>query len=244
MSFPILINRQPPEPRSKESGAWIDLVNIFHTIQGEGPFTGHPAVFIRLAGCNLQCPGCDTDYTTDREIVPVSKIVREVEELLDKWTNTKLVIITGGEPLRQSLVSLVSTLILHCGVHVQIESNGVYAPTELLVNRIKAGELTYVVSPKTNKISAVAAQSASCFKYVLEASNIVPEDGLPREALRHKAKPFVARPPKDYKGLIYVNPMDSTDAEVNRKNLIACRDSAIRFGYIMGIQLHKLIDLP
>ena len=52
------MNTQPTEKRTNSQN--LDITEIFFTIQGEGPFSGHRAVFIRLAGCNLQCPACDT----------------------------------------------------------------------------------------------------------------------------------------------------------------------------------------
>src|SRR3954467_9071958 len=48
----------------RSDGNSLSIHSIFYTLQGEGPYSGCPAVFMRLAGCNLQCPGCDTDYTS------------------------------------------------------------------------------------------------------------------------------------------------------------------------------------
>ena len=43
----------------------LQLAEIFYSIQGEGMWTGTPAVFVRLAGCNLACDFCDTDYSLE-----------------------------------------------------------------------------------------------------------------------------------------------------------------------------------
>ena len=53
-------NGQPIEKVQRTFDGTLEVHSIFKTIQGEGPFCGTPAVFIRLAGCNLQCPWCDT----------------------------------------------------------------------------------------------------------------------------------------------------------------------------------------
>ena len=45
----------------------LQVHEIFHTIQGEGPFSGRPAVFIRLSGCNLRCWFCDTEWDDDND---------------------------------------------------------------------------------------------------------------------------------------------------------------------------------
>ena len=66
----------------------IQLNEIFYSIQGEGAFTGTPAVFVRLAGCNLACRFCDTDYSL-KDIVSVQEIVRRVAEIGDDtWVLT------------------------------------------------------------------------------------------------------------------------------------------------------------
>ena len=98
------INIQPIEKLARSDGLRLDVHSIFATIQGEGPFTGHPCVFVRLAGCNLQCPGCDTDYTEDRRMMQIYEIAESVASVLKASGSTRakvpLVVITGGEPFR------------------------------------------------------------------------------------------------------------------------------------------------
>ena len=100
------MNTQDPEPRILN--ALLQVHSIFHTIQGEGPFAGTPAVFIRLAGCNLKCPGCDTEYTSKRKEMTVAQILDAIYEVSS--ITTKLVVITGGEPFRQDLTRLLNAL--------------------------------------------------------------------------------------------------------------------------------------
>lgn len=90
---------------------------IFHSLQGEGRFSGCPAVFVRFSGCNLQCPFCDTHHTVGREMTE-EDIVAEV-----KRHKARIVVFTGGEPAMQLTRSLVGKLHrLHKRVHV--ETNG------------------------------------------------------------------------------------------------------------------------
>ena len=67
----------------------LDVQEIFPTLQGEGPYAGWPAVFIRLGGCNLACDFCDTEFETYQNISLI-KILEEVLFLAknseEKWT--------------------------------------------------------------------------------------------------------------------------------------------------------------
>lgn len=241
----MLKNTQPIEKSFHVKTGVIDFHSMFFTIQGEGPFTGERAVFIRLAGCNLQCPGCDTEYTSGRQMFSAKHLQAKVNSICAKngvpRQNT-LVVITGGEPLRQNIGPLVLRL-LECGYIVQIETNGVLEPTPELELYIKQQDVYLVVSPKTSRINKRTAALACAFKYVLSHDNILPSDGLPIQALGHKASPHVARPPKDWNGPIFVNPMDCKSHHGNEKNLQVCAYAALKFGYRVGVQLHKLLDL-
>lgn len=226
-------NVQPPEKRS--TSRYIDIHSIFSTIQGEGPFTGRRAIFIRLAGCNLQCPGCDTDYTTGRRELHVSDILDAVVELAQP---PYLVVITGGEPFRQpGLTDLCNTLV-NVGYLVQIETNGSFAPEEKL-----SSDVTIVCSPKTGSVNKRLAQRADAFKYVLNANSVDPEDGLPIYALDHSATPRVARPPENFEGPIYVQPMDCKNTFENTRNMQAAVASCIEHGYTLQLQIHKIVGV-
>lgn len=237
------MNNQKPEPRRKVVDETIDLHSVFFTIQGEGPFAGHRSIFVRLAGCNLQCPGCDTEYTEGRETWITRHVAHHVN-VMAQANNAHgcLVVITGGEPFRQYLGQLCNDL-LNWGEasHIQIESNGVFEPDEYTQQLILGGEVSLVISPKTKHIHRKAAELATCFKYVLDHRSVSPDDGLPILALEHPAQGGVARPVAGKP--VYINPFDAKDEEVNRRNLIAAAESAKRHGYILGVQLHKLVGL-
>ncbi|MCH2139704.1 MAG: 7-carboxy-7-deazaguanine synthase QueE [Phycisphaerales bacterium] len=75
------------------------LINeIFHSIQGESTRTGLPCVFIRLKGCHLRCVWCDTSYAfTEGQRISIDEIIEQVSKF-----PTRLVQVTGGEPLLQA----------------------------------------------------------------------------------------------------------------------------------------------
>ncbi len=98
------------------------LVNeIFHSLQGEGYHSGTPAVFVRLSGCNLRCPFCDTQHAGGTEMSE-PEIVAAVKSLCPVL-RSPLVVVTGGEPALQLTPSLVDALHA-AGCRVAVETNG------------------------------------------------------------------------------------------------------------------------
>lgn len=241
------LNHQPIEKLSKRTDGLLEVHSIFHTIQGEGPFCGTPCVFVRLAGCNLQCPWCDTEYTQGRTEQTPNEILWKVRSLwnADRWHKPGLVVVTGGEPFRQNLSELLRVLTAE-GFYVQIESNGTLPPSGDVFYNLNTSDRhgTYVVcSPKAGRVNSQLAEVACCFKYVLERSSMHPEDGLPMQALGHTANPHVARPPVDWDRPIYLQPMDAQDPDINRDNIQAVKESCMTHGYILQLQIHKLIGV-
>ncbi len=93
------------------------IVEIFHSVQGEGYHTGIPHVFVRFGNCNLRCEWCDTNFL-EYEMRDLEDIVSEVSSY-----NCDRVIFTGGEPALQDLGSIGMEL-KKLGLHISIETNG------------------------------------------------------------------------------------------------------------------------
>ncbi len=231
------MNEQQVEKQERLENGLLDVHSIFSTIQGEGPFTGQRAIFIRLAGCNLQCPLCDTDYTSTRTVRSSESIVNLVSEMISFGQQQGyLVVITGGEPFRQNIRPLVQ-MLLEMDFQVQIETNGT------LYQALPFNEITVVCSPKAGKIHPKLLPHIDAFKYVLHADQKNYGDGLPVRALNHPVKLQLARPPEDFYGPIYLQPVDEQNPEENARHLDSVIESVMKFGYILQLQTHKIINM-
>jgi len=235
------LNIQPIEKRLNHRTGMLEVHSVFYTIQGEGPFSGHPAVFVRLAGCNLQCPGCDTEYTGERVLIGPAGLVEVVNETNKAAT---LVVITGGEPFRQTLGPAVEAL-LSAGYRVQLETNGTLFEPDFPYDRV-----TVVCSPKAMLAPGFVQYLQNgganvAFKYVAQAAHIA-GDGLPTQVLGHPVMTQVARPPEAFNGAVYLQPAEEStmfdlDEEANAENLAAVVESCLQHGYTLCLQVHKII---
>jgi 7-carboxy-7-deazaguanine synthase len=98
------------------------LIEIYKSIQGESSFAGLPCIFVRLAGCNLRCAWCDSEYTfTGGYKLNEDQVTAEIEKLAP----VKLIEFTGGEPMLQEreLVPLMERL-LRGGYELMMETSG------------------------------------------------------------------------------------------------------------------------
>lgn len=96
-----------------------EVSEIFYSIQGEGIYTGTPALFVRFAGCNLRCSFCDTDHTR-RFHITANNIIFQLHHLSPRCGH---VVLTGGEPTMQVDSALLGKL-RERGYLVHLETNG------------------------------------------------------------------------------------------------------------------------
>ncbi len=101
----------------------LPLMEAFYTIQGEGVFSGQAAYFIRLGGCDVGCVWCDVKDSWDADKWPLVKIELIVEEA--KKYPSRLVVITGGEPLMYDMTAL-TTALKDEGFTINVETSGAH----------------------------------------------------------------------------------------------------------------------
>lgn len=178
-AFPIYADRTvgPGDFRALDLGPHTMFVtSIFYTLQGEGPHSGRPAVFVRLAGCNrggkgtaggAGCQFCDTDFRfANGQRIECEEILRQAKALFDeagaatgvKWSDTdeddndgiprRLMVITGGEPMLQPNIEMLILSAIGERWDVQMESNGDLMRSNLAFSM--RDDWMLVVSPKMN----------------------------------------------------------------------------------------------
>ncbi|WP_341749995.1 palindromic element RPE1 domain-containing protein [Candidatus Tisiphia endosymbiont of Sialis lutaria] len=272
-----MFGQNPKRAAIFNDGTSLEIKSIFKTIQGEGPFVGMPAVFIRLGGCNLACNFCDTEFE-DFNILTINSIIEEIKKLTinirplrklayaegfegdaerrttaysnvceDSSTaslsklpaevefpkrSIKLVVITGGEPFRQPIELLCHKLI-DLDYLVQIETNGT-------LYRDLPDKVHIICSPKATKngatkngysllrddlLSRINALKFLVAKNIPEYSNI-PEVGQSK-----------------YNIPVFIQPMDQNNPLLNKENEQLAIDLALKYGYRLSIQIHKILGI-
>jgi len=142
------------------------VTSLFFTLQGEGPYRGEPAFFIRLAKCNLACSFCDTAFEQG-DWCHFDALFTEIDQLIYKFFEQKglpvpvwasatpkkmVLVVTGGEPSLQNNLSAFLHLATEKFALTQIESNG----TSVLPNF--PAKTTLVVSPKAYEKNGLAVR--------------------------------------------------------------------------------------
>lgn len=227
-----MFGNNPVEPIvNKSDGYFLRVVapGPWATIQGEGPYVGYPATFIRLHGCNLRCTFCDTQFSDPKDpTISTDDLVAAAVA-----NGHRLVVITGGEPFRQNILPLCMKLN-EAGHLVQIETAGT-----LWIDGVQ-NFAKIVVSPKTPVINPRIKHCAVAFKYVISADN--QHDGfLPVMATQPDGNVSTLAAPRNGGAAVFLSPMDQYDQDKNVANRKLVAELAMRHNVYAGVQLHKYL---
>ncbi len=188
------------------------IVEIFHSVQGEGFHTGVPHVFVRFGNCNLRCEWCDTDFLTYDEM----SLTHIIEQILS--FDCKRVIFTGGEPAMQDL-STIGSILKQNDFHLSIETNGTI-PVDSIIDWI-------CVSPKDQMYpnSVIRQRFGNELKVVYCGQDLSMYDELKSGFDHHYIQPLY---------------MENDSVESNGKSFQIVEDLVKRSpGWRLSLQTHK-----
>lgn len=222
----------------------LPVNEIFSSVQGEGSFTGTPAIFVRLQYCSVGCGFCDTKHTWSLDINKEISFNEMLKKTVDAptWANAdaaalsnyllsqpeRLIVITGGEPCNYDLKEITSYLIAN-GKIVQIETSG--------TAELRADYLTFItVSPKIDmpgglKFLSPVLQMADELKMPVGKMTDV-------DKLKSVIASFKADVGFDFDGEIYLQPLSQSE-----KATELCIEQARLNGWRLSAQLHKYLKV-
>lgn len=223
----------------ENAGDKVMVTSVFMTLQGEGPYRGEPAVFVRLSKCNLACSFCDTwfdsgDWLTldelDKKIFDAIKSAYKdnipvwlFDPGRDKLSYGCGLVITGGEPMLQKNIQDLLYRYDNVFKWTQIESNGTS-------HQLIPYGTTLVVSPKCSEKNGKPVKylepnkdvfaRANCLKFVMNDDPESPYSSIPQWALEWK---------KQTGKTIFVSPMNiyNKEPERNKSQTLSVNDRSL-----------------
>ncbi|MED5426783.1 MAG: 7-carboxy-7-deazaguanine synthase [Candidatus Neomarinimicrobiota bacterium] len=206
------------------------IKEIYYTIQGEGFYTGRPAIFIRFTGCNLWtglekdredaiCYWCDTNFIGTDGLNGGKYSAEEVKKIIktlwpEDLAENPYVVCTGGEPLLQMDDKFIR-MVHETGFEIGIETNGTILPP---------ADIDWIcVSPKANTDLLLIKGD--------ELKIVFPQDGIKPKV--HEGHDF------DH---FFLQPMDGPDLKSNTQK--AKEFIALHPRWKLSIQTHKILGIP
>ncbi|MDR1723929.1 MAG: 7-carboxy-7-deazaguanine synthase QueE [Tannerella sp.] len=201
----------------------LSVREIFYSLQGEGGRMGEASIFIRLAGCNMNCPFCDTDFS--------GKVIMNQEEILTVIKNypCRWIVWTGGEPCLQ-LNYFVTGFFKRRGYLQAIESNG--------TRKLPPGLDYTVISPKIN----IPSKTGKVMK-LSQYAKLNPEvDEIRLPISEKQIPPDIALLPVSKK--YFLSPIFTESDTETRHNIDWCTKYIQQNPqWQLSVQVHKLIGI-
>ncbi|WP_063654570.1 7-carboxy-7-deazaguanine synthase QueE [Aliivibrio fischeri] len=225
-----------------EGKVLLKVNEIFETIQGEGYFSGHPSIFIRLQGCKVGCSWCDTKHTWNVKLeqqITCQEVITKSEES-EQWCNcsvsdiwdifqtlgfkSKHVVITGGEPCDYDLIEL-TTFLESKDLQCQIETSG--------TSLIRVSPNSWVtVSPKINMQGKLTILDSA----LARANEIKHPVGTEKDVNQLKTLLREYNVSKNTK--IYLQPISQ---KIRATDL--CIKACIDNNWALSVQIHKFLNI-
>lgn len=210
------------------------VVEKFISINGEGKLSGQLSVFVRFAGCNLNCSYCDTKWANKKDVKYELMTAKEIYEYI-KATNIKNVTLTGGEPLIQDgILELLNVLSKDCELSVEIETNG--SVDISLFSDIKFNPPKFTMDYKLTSSNMEQYMLVSNFNF-LGKKDIVKFVVGNIEDLK-RAKYIIEEYDLENKTNVYISPVFG---EIDMKDIVEFMKINTMNDVTLQVQLHKII---
>lgn len=212
------------------------IVEKFVSINGEGRLSGQLAVFIRFAGCNLDCSYCDTQWANEESVKYELMSEKEIYEYI-KSTKVRNVTLTGGEPLLQNnIIQLLNVLSTDDNLSVEIETNGSVSLKKFInIKNPPKFTMDYKL-PSSNMEQKMLVDN---FKYLTKNDTVKFVSGSTSDL--EKAKYIIDQHSLVSKTNVYISPIFG---DINMSDIVDFMQKHNMNGVTLQAQLHKIIWDP
>lgn len=212
------------------------VVEKFISVNGEGPLSGQLVVFIRFAGCNLNCSYCDTTWANNEDVCYDFMTSDDIYKHI-KSTDIRNVTLTGGEPLLQEgIIELLEVLSKDRSLHVEIETNG-SVPLDKFVSIDNPPSFT--MDYKLPSSNMEDKMNLNNFKHLSNKDTVKFVSGSMEDLL--KAKYIIDKYELSDKTNVYISPVFG---QIDPENIVEFMKDNKMNGVNLQIQLHKIIWDP
>lgn len=212
------------------------VVEKFVSINGEGSLCGQLAIFIRFAGCNLNCSYCDTAWASETDVPYELMDAQSIYEYI-KTTGIRNITLTGGEPLLQEgIIDLLQMLSKDLDLHVEIETNGSVSLKPFCnIENAPSFTMDYKL-PSSNMESNMNLEN---FKYLKARDTVKFVSGSSCDL--QKAKQIIDEYNLAKTTNVYISPVFG---KINMNDIVEFMKTNNMNGVNLQMQLHKIIWHP
>ena len=212
------------------------VVERFVSINGEGRRAGQLAIFIRFAGCNLNCSYCDTLWANEKDVSYELMTLEDIYEYI-KSQEIKNITLTGGEPLLQKgIVELLKLLSKDKELYIEIETNGSVLLDKFLgIENPPSFTMDYKL-PSSNMENRMILDN---FKYLTNKDTVKFVSGSIEDL--KKAKEIIDKYSLIDRTNVYISPVFG---KIHLDNIVEFMKYNKMNGVNLQVQLHKIIWDP
>lgn len=213
------------------------VVEKFVSINGEGRLAGQLAIFIRFAGCNLDCSYCDTTWANEDNVSYELMTKEDIYNYI-KSTKIKNITLTGGEPLlNENIIDLINFLLCDNTITIEIETNGSIDLSKFF--KPNEPRLKFTMDYKLPSSNMENNMLVNNFKYLTSKDTLKFVSGNTEDLI--KAKFIIEKFDLTNKTNVYISPVFG---QINLSDIVQFMKNNTMNDITLQVQLHKIIWKP